>query len=245
MSLKYQEESLPASGEPNGEIIAVRSALPWFSLILILCYSAVFAVQMFTDLGRSIQLAGEDKQAILTGHQFWRVLTGSALHGGVLHWVMNSYAFYSFGRTFEMLTNSWHVSIVFLASAVGGSMLSLIVNPNGISIGASGGIIGLVGYLAVYSFKRRDFITAEFRRSLIINIGFILVYGFVLVRTVDNFAHIGGLITGAIYAVVQVPSSGYVDPREASGKVEMAGLITMGVYMVTCLFAIAVILQVV
>lgn len=245
MSLKFQEELSSESADARDGAVSAPPAFPWFSLILILSYTAVFAAQMFTDLERSIVLAGENKDAILKGHELWRVLTGSSVHGGFIHWAMNSYAFYSFGRTFEMLTNRWNVFIVFFASTLGGSILSLVVNPHGISVGASGGIVGLVGYLAVYSFKRRDFITPEFRRSLIFNIGFVLFYGFVLVRAVDNFAHIGGLVTGAAYALFQVPASKYEDPRIASPTIEMAGLISLGVYIVTCLFALLVILQVV
>src|SRR6476469_313474 len=216
MSLRYESE--------NTEELAANSVmrasrwddLPWFSIILIACYTVAFIAQVATNLDRSIIPAGEDKDAVIGHHEYWRMLTGAALHGSIIHYAMNSYAFYSFGRTFEVLTARAHLPIVFLLSAIGGSVLSQVLNPHGISVGASGGIVGLVGYLAVYSFKRREFITPEFRRSLIFNIGFILFYGFVLVRAVDNFAHIGGLVVGAVYAMLVVPKDAYADPREAS-----------------------------
>ncbi|MEP6788994.1 MAG: rhomboid family intramembrane serine protease, partial [Acidobacteriota bacterium] len=100
-------------------------------------------------------------------------------------------------------------------------------------------------YLAVYAFRRRQFITPEFRKSLLINIGFILVYGLVLYRVIDNFGHIGGLITGAIYAFFQVPSDGHVDPRETGSAVELAGLGAMGIYIAACCFSILLILRIV
>ena len=104
-----------------------------------------------------------------------------------------------------MLSNRAHLAIVFLLSAIGGGLLSLALQPNAISVGASGGIVGLVSYLAVYSFKRRQFVSYEFRKSLLTNIGFILVFGLVLYQVVDNWGHIGGLITGAVYGLVQIP----------------------------------------
>lgn len=239
------QETPSTEAELIDDGVTVSAGYPWFSIGIILSYSVVFVAQLAVGLGPSIELAGDNKDAFLHNNEFWRMLTGAALHGGLLHYAMNSFALYSFGATFEMLTSRWHVPLVFLLSAFGGSILSLVVNPHGISVGASGGIIGLVGYLAVYSFKRRDFITREFRRSLIFNIGFILFYGFALAGTVDNFAHIGGLVTGALYALIQVPADPTTDPRTVSPKFEAVSLVSAGVYIVTCVFAALVIAGVV
>lgn len=243
MSIETREADIAEHETEEGE--PPRDAVPWVSTVLICLYAAVFAGQMITGLEPSILRAGEDKDAIVSGAEYWRLLTGSALHGSVLHIAMNTYAFYSFGKIFETLANRWHLPIVFLASAIAGSVLSLIVSPHGISVGASGGIVGIVGYLAVYSFKRRQFITKEFRRSLLINIGIILIYGFVLSVRVDNSAHIGGLLCGAAYAMFQVPSDSYADPTDGSNNIEIAGLVCVGVYAATCLFALLTIVGII
>src|SRR5690606_4421087 len=101
--------------------------------------------------------------------------------------------------------------------------------PDGLSVGASGGIVGLIGYLLIYAFRRRQFISAEFRKSLLINIGFILIFGLVLYQIVDNWGHIGGLIAGAVYAFIQVPADPMKDPREASGFAKAAGIASLAV----------------
>jgi len=223
----------------------VDSGWPWYSIILIASYSAVFIAQLVYGFDKSAILAGDDKDAVLQRHELWRMLTGAALHVGIVHYAMNSYAFYSFGRIFETLSNRAHVAMVFLMSAIAGSILSQIVSPHGISVGASGGIVGLVGYLAVYSYKRRAFITAEFRWNLIINIAIILFYGVVLSIRVDNAAHIGGLICGAGYALVQVPSDGYVDPQSAGPVTEALGLASLGAFVTICVFSILIITQII
>ena len=245
MSLKFQPVDPSDEVPQENDDSTVSAAYPWFSIGLIVCYAAVFAAQAAVGFDRSILLAGDDKQAVLRGHEFWRLLTGAALHGGLLHFAMNSYAFYSFGSTFEMLTSRWHVPIVFVIGAAAGSLLSLLVNPQGVSVGASGGIIGLVGYLLVYSFKRRQFIAPEFRRSLIINIGIILLYGFLLAGNIDNAAHLGGMVSGAAYALVQVPSDPTIDPRTASKATEGMGVVSGAIYIVTCIFAVLVIVGVI
>ena len=158
---------------------------------------------------------------------------------------MNCYAFYSFGKIFEMLANRAHLAIVFLLSAIGGGILSLVFMPHGTSVGASGGIVGLIGYLAIYAFRRRQFISPAFRKNLLINIGFILVFGLVLYQTIDNFGHIGGLLTGAVYGLLQIPSDAHIDPREAGTGMEFAGIAALGVYIAGCVFSILLILHII
>ncbi len=246
MSFTYQTQE-PVQDEQNaGPAVAQpRPPVPVYTIILIASFAAVAAVQMATGLDRSILLAGFVKQAFLHDHQYWRILTGAAMHGGLLHVAMNGYAFYSFGKIFEMLSNRAHLAIVFLLSALGGGVLSLVLSPDGISVGASGGIVGLIGYLAVYAFRRRQFISPEFRKNLLVNIGFILVSGLVLYQTIDNFGHIGGLITGAVYGFIQISGDSYSDPREAGSVVETLGLGAVGIYVAVCCFCILLMLGVV
>ena len=207
------------------------------------CIVAVFIVQFLTSQDPSFVstdrfaafFAGFDKQAFLNDHEYWRILTGATVHSGVLHVGMNCYAFYSFGKLFEMLSNRAHLAIVFVLSAIGGGILSLVFNPDVTSVGASGGIVGLLGYLAVYAFQRRQFISPAFRKNLLINIGFILVFGLVLYQSIDNFGHIGGLITGAVYGFLQIPTDEYADPRVAATTVRTLGFVAIGVYICTSL----------
>ena len=246
MSLAYQTDDEPepqVPEEPQHEVVIRRPDTPYYTYVLVGAIVAVAAMQFSVGLEPSILAAGFDKLAFINGGEYWRILTGAAVHGGLAHIAMNSYAFYSFGRIFETLSNGAHLAIVFLLSAIGGGILSLIFAPSGLSVGASGGIVGLISYLAVYTFRRRQFITPEFRKSLLMNIGFIIVFGLVLYQVIDNFGHIGGLITGAVYGVLQIPSDAYADPREASTSTQILGLAAMGVYLATCVFAVLLILQ--
>ncbi len=250
MSLDYRDDEIrpeePQQFErPHRSEAAFRPGPPYYAIIIIALYTCVFLAELARGIEPAIIAAGFDKQAYLLHGEHWRLLTGTALHAGLLHIGLNSLAFYSFARPFEALANRAHLSIVFLLAAVGGSVLTLFLNPVGISIGASGGIVGIIGFLAVYSFKRRQFIAPEFRRNLVINIGFILLYGFVLSGMVDNYAHIGGLITGAVYALFAVPGDPHKDPREALPPIRVAGLLAIAAYAAVCGLSILTILQIV
>ncbi len=229
------DENEPERSEPE------RFGVPLYTCILIACFIAVTVVQLYVGLEPSVLAAGFDKPVFSAG-EYWRILTGAALHGGLMHIFFNSYAFFSFGRLFEFLSNRAHLAIVFLLAAIGGGFLSLVFVPEGRSVGASGGILGIVSYLAVYAFRRRQFVSAEFRKSLLMNIGFILVFGLVLYQIVDNYGHIGGLIVGAVYGLIQIPSDPHVDPRAASSLTEVAGLAALGTFIAVSAFSIYLIL---
>ena len=245
--------------EHSGEIEvdsppAEKPARPIYTYILIGSIALVFLAQLlFGDAGQTFSLlavAGDERSAIAAGfvkpffleyHEYWRILTGATVHGGVLHVVMNCYAFLMFGRLCEALSSRAHMAIVFLLSCIGGGLLSLYFLPNVTSVGASGGIVGLLGYITVYAFRRRRFIAPEFRKSLLINIGFLFVFGLVLYNVVDNFGHLGGLLTGVVYGVVQIPSNEYVDPRQTKPFVRVLGGIAVGIFVAVSILAVVLI----
>lgn len=245
MSLEYQYEEKTPGRDERDRGYAAAFPVPVYTYIFLGAIAAVAVTQFVEGLDSSILIAGFVKPAFVKDHQYWRILTGATLHGSVAHVLMNGYAFYSFGRIFEMLTNRAHLAIVFLLSAIGGGLLSLFFLPGGISVGASGGIVGLIGYLAVYAFRRRRFISSAFRKNLLINIGFLFIFGLVLYQVVDNFGHLGGLITGAVYGLIQIPSDPATDPLEAGGAVQIAGLISLGIYIAGCIFSILMITRIV
>lgn len=242
MSVQYQSET---EDDSQAYVAAPRQPFPIITSAIIAAIAVVFTSQMVTGLDASVELAGFDKAAFVREREYWRILTGAALHGGPLHVFMNCYAFYSFGKTFELISNRLHVATVFLLAAVGGGFLSLIFLPDATSVGASGGILGIVSYLAVYAFRRRQFVSREFRKGLLINIGFILIFGLVLFQQIDNFGHIGGLIVGAVYGLIQIPTDEYVDPRHAGPVATAVGYGSLAIYLAVCVFSILLMLRIV
>ncbi|HEX6125846.1 MAG TPA: rhomboid family intramembrane serine protease [Pyrinomonadaceae bacterium] len=240
MSLEYRGED-----HPDSDVDALRTIVippPIYTLIILICIGAVTVAQLITGYEYSVPTAAFDKLMFRQG-EYWRILTGIVSHGFLLHAFMNGYALYSFGRLMELLANRAHLATVFLLSALGGSLLSLYFLPDESSVGASGGIVGLIGYLLVYAFRRRRFISAEFRKSLLINIAFILVFGLVLYQIVDNYGHIGGLLVGIFYGLIQIPSNEYVNPQNATVFSRVLGVVSLGIYIVSTGLALLIILS--
>ncbi len=230
-----------------------RDKKPLYSYILVGSIAIVYLAQMMADsqnprnpkeLDYSIELAGFVKPLFRQG-EYWRILTGGVLHGGLLHIYFNSQAFYGFGTTVEFLANRAHLAIVFVLAVLGGGFLSLIFMPEGTSVGASGGIMGLVGYLAIYGFRRKRQLPPDFLKNMLVNIGFIVAFGLIAYRIVDNFGHLGGLLVGAIYGLIQVPKDLSKNPRDIGTITEIFGWIAIGIFIYTCIFSVLLLLKIV
>ncbi len=132
--------------------------------------------------------------------EYYRLITGTFLHAGPLympiHLLFNMYALYVIGSQIESFVGRWKYLIIYFASALMGSLLSVVILHSN-SIGASGAIFGLMGSLAYFGYHYRVYFGNILRTQLIPLICINLIMGFVFTG-IDNMAHIGGLIGGIL-----------------------------------------------
>lgn len=254
MSLQYEKEieEIAPPAEDTENLRRAKIVFPLYSAVLIACLIAVSICQFVVDSKDGVLFGGETSillagfvKPLFSEGQYWRILTGATLHGGLIHLAFNSYALYILGRLVETLSNRAHLAIVFLLSAVNGGVLSLIFLPEGASVGASGGVIGFLGYLTVYGFKRRKLLSNDFLKSMLFNVAFIAFIGVFVLPNIDNFGHLGGLLTGAIYGMLQISGDVYEDPRLAGRTTEFVGLTALGIFVTASIFSILVLFRVI
>jgi membrane associated rhomboid family serine protease len=258
MSNQPEEAPKAATSEAPQHFQRVAPAVPYYSIVLIVSLAAVAAVQILVDGPDSILFGGE-RSTLLAGFwkpvfldgQYWRILTGASLHGGLIHLAFIGAALYVLGKLIETLSNRAHLAIVFLLSAIGGNILSLIFLPDGNSVGASGGIVGFLGYLTVYGYRRREILTSAFLKNMLFNIAFMVFIGISINQSrdgglkIDNFGHLGGLLTGAIYGFFQISGDVYKDPRVIGKATEIVGLAALGTFIAVCGFSVLLLLRIV
>ena len=129
--------------------------------------------------------------------QYWRLISATFLHAGIMHLLLNTMVLVDLGRVCEPLVSSWKFVVIYGASAVGGSLASMVSasgSPHS-SVGASGALCGLIGMLLVYSIRERH---PEIRNALVRWIIFIAIIG-LLVQGIDHAAHIGGFLVGGAF----------------------------------------------
>ena len=134
--------------------------------------------------------------------EWWRLLTAAFLHGSLLHVLFNMWALWIFGPPLERQVGSGAFAMLLLASALAGSAAHLLTNPGVPAVGASGAVFGLFGAWLVASFFNRHTVSG---RANLQTLTLLLVINGILGFTVANVAweaHLGGLIAGALIAVV-------------------------------------------
>lgn len=137
---------------------------------------------------------------VVEGGEWWRLLSAMFLHGGMTHLLMNMFSLYIVGRPMELYFRPQSYLSIYFLSGILGSMVSLVVHPETVGIGASGAIFGLFGALAGYFLEyRRELGThaKEFMKDFALIIGINLILGF-SVPNIDVSAHIGGLAAGLV-----------------------------------------------
>ncbi|MDY3068245.1 MAG: rhomboid family intramembrane serine protease [Parabacteroides sp.] len=150
----------------------------------------------------------------LTG-DWWRTVTCNFIHIGIIHILMNMYALLYIGIFLEQFIGSRKLIIAYFLTGLFSALLSLMIHPEIISAGASGSIFGLYGiFLSYLLFNHR--IDKHQRKSLLYSIGFFVVYNLLLgagKEGIDNAAHIGGLISGAILGIIYLLADKYESKR--------------------------------
>jgi membrane associated rhomboid family serine protease len=140
-----------------------------------------------------IRLGAKYGYFIVGFHQYWRLVTAVFLHAGLLHIGMNMWCLFDLGPEMESLFSTSKFIFIYLVTGVFGFIVSLFWSPGGISIGASGAIMGMIGALIAASFHLGS-LGKAYRSSLWRWVLYILVLGFFF--NVDNAAHVGGLLSG-------------------------------------------------
>ncbi len=136
--------------------------------------------------------------------EWWRIVTGSFMHGGIAHIALNMFALYQLGRFVETMLGSPRFLIVYAISLVGGGIAVVVFAPDQPTVGASGAIFGLFGALlgiGVRMGKRGRSLISQVVPTLIINLVFTFAVPFI-----SKAGHLGGLASGfaaglALYAM--------------------------------------------
>lgn len=132
--------------------------------------------------------------------QYYRLLTGAFLHANLVHLLFNCYALTIIGTQLESFLGKTKYILIYLFSAIIASLFSMTFAGNYCSIGASGAIFGLMGSLVYFGYHYRVYLGNVVKSQIIPLILMNLALGFIL-PGVDNSAHIGGLLGGALITV--------------------------------------------
>src|SRR5262249_19468985 len=157
---------------------------------------------MTTPAGAAFAKWSGNAAAIAAG-EWWRLITCTFLHGGLMHVGCNMFSLYMLGRFVEPAWGRWRFVIIYLVAGWTGSCLGVQYASN--LVGASGSVCGLLAAIGLWFLLYRKYIPRDFASrglwQVAINIGLIAFVGY-MIPYVSNAGHLGGGIGGAAAALV-------------------------------------------
>ena len=168
----------------------------WFAAMSFLQFELRADGVYFTDLSTT-----------LAGGEYWRLLTPMFLHFGILHVVFNMLWFWEIGRRIELRNGGLLLLVLVLVSSLCSNLLQYKMTGPGFFGGMSGVVFGLLGYSLVWSklLPQRDMGLPH--SIYIFMLGFMVVgfsglFDLLGLGNLANWAHLGGLLAGAVMGAV-------------------------------------------
>jgi rhomboid protease GluP len=175
---------------------------------------------------------GSNVTALTLSGDWWRLITSTFIHFGIIHLAMNMYALYTAGVYLEpMLGKTKYIAAYFCTGIIAG-IVSLWWHKDGINgAGASGAIFGLYGVFIALLFT--NLIPRQVRSALLQSIGIFVVFNIVygMRSGIDNAAHIGGLLSGMLIGFIfYLELSGKINTRKATAALFITILTIAGTW---------------
>lgn len=156
--------------------------------------------------------------------EWWRLLTGGFLHASIIHIGFNMYLLWILGGALERYAGAGRFLAVYFSAVLWGSVGALVLSPDSPTIGASGGVFGLMA--ALYLLERQRGVAllgSSVGMLLLLNLGITFV-----LPGISIGGHIGGIIGGAAAGFVL---SGYGRGHLAYGRIGVPGWTAVGALM--------------
>jgi membrane associated rhomboid family serine protease len=221
-----------------GEASLLSSAPATF--VLIALNAAAFLAEIATGSGGFYDISGSTLVfdfglfgPLVSEGEWYRIVTSGFLHAGLIHIGFNMFALFFLGRILEPSIGTPRFLAVYVASLLGGAFGALLLDPNALTIGASGAIFGIFGATFVIA-RGRGFDAVASSIGIVLLINLALSVG---ASQISLGGHLGGLAVGLICGgAVIAGDRGTLGERHLAA--EMA--VMVGVALLALLGALAI-----
>ena len=185
---------------PKGEHFATSVILDINILVFILM--TIFGIHILYPNGMELLEWGANRRRETMGGDWWRLVSSMFVHGGVMHLLLNIYGLWLAAIFVEPILGRKKYFVLYGVSGICGSIASIWWYDNTISVGASGAIFGLYG--AILGLLLTNAFPKEGKRGILTMIGVYVLINLLwgLTGGIDNAAHIGGLLSGALTGLI-------------------------------------------
>ena len=195
-ALGYDSKEMKLTGNPS-----LRQGIIW----LIVAIAIAFGIELATDsVGNDaalLKLGALPDNGQLHG-EFWRSVTYSFLHFNWLHLLLNVGLLLWIGRIVEQQVGPARGALIYFVSVLSSAAVILLVHnwhpKEGATVGASGGVFGLLGAALIISYRQNAEPRLKLRLWIVLAAGFAVS----LLPDISMSGHIGGIIGGVLTALL-------------------------------------------
>ncbi len=204
---------------------------PYVTFALIGINVGVYLLQLATGApingqGGRIWMEGVLFGPVVADGDWWRLITATFLHYGVIHLGLNMLVLWFIGPALEDYFGHARYLLVYLVSGLAGSAGALLWTPDALTVGASGAIWGLMGAALILEWRRVYVFGGQALGLVVLNLALTF-----LIPGISRGGHIGGLIGGAAAALVFLTLRRR--PTIATLGVAAVGVLSVGVALAT------------
>lgn len=205
--------------EEHSKVPQIRRYMTVSNTVIIILNILVFMITDYYNARQNSRLLDGGSlswMSIINNKEYYRILSYMFLHSGLNHIANNMIVLFFIGDKLERATGTWKYTVIYFASGIIAGITSMsynmLNNTLSESVGASGAIFGVVGAMAYIVMINRGRLNDISRTQMILFVIFSL-YGGLTSQGVDNAAHIGGLLSGAVLAAIL-----YRKPKISHGR---------------------------
>jgi rhomboid protease GluP len=138
-------------------------------------------------------------------NEWWRLVTSMLMHANILHLLINLMVLFfilAFWGAMFPLYQGWRGALVFFGAGIVSSFCCALYS-DGVTVGASGAIMGMIGYpfgCLMFNSKKRNRTNNSTLLLLAIFIGPTILLSFT--RGISLAGHVSGLLCGVIAGII-------------------------------------------
>lgn len=213
---KKKSKKKQADRKDSGlDFMRPKNFKPWFCIFIMVFCITMMVIEIWQNgwkfepfkqnplFGPSsvvlMDLGAKRTKEIVEDKEAWRLFAPMVLHGGILHLLFNMLGLFQVGFPTEREFGPYKVGAIFVVSGFVGVLASAVFIPELLGVGASGAIFGLFGSAWADLIQNWSLYRGQAWKNLC-QLTFVTIFNVALglMPYLDNFAHMGGFITGFI-----------------------------------------------
>lgn len=149
--------------------------------------------------GELLVTLGVSKFALLHG-AWWTLWSYALVHAGLPHLCLNLFGHLFDARIAETMYGRWRFIVLYFLAVFAGGVGAVLASPNGLTVGSSGGLCGVIAAQLIWVIVNRSRFTEEVRQKQMRDLirAAILLTAISLVPGVSWGGHLGGAIGGGL-----------------------------------------------